>query len=56
MVRSCLGGLDDRFVLTGSEECRVYVYHRQSGAGTRFGRRGLLQERVLLTGGKKWRM
>lgn len=32
VVRSCLGGLDDRFVLTGSEECRVYVYHRATGA------------------------
>ena len=32
VVRSCLGGLDDRFVLTGSEECRVYVYHRHTGA------------------------
>ncbi|KAL4432403.1 hypothetical protein ABPG77_001702 [Micractinium sp. CCAP 211/92] len=31
VVRSCLGGLNERFVLTGSEECRVYVYHRQSG-------------------------
>jgi WD40 repeat protein len=31
VVRSCLGGLDDRFVLTGSEECRVYVYHRNTG-------------------------
>ena len=31
MVRSCLGGLDDRFVLTGSEECRVYVFQRQTG-------------------------
>ncbi|EFN59046.1 hypothetical protein CHLNCDRAFT_7805, partial [Chlorella variabilis] len=31
VVRSCLGGLDDRFVLTGSEECRVYVYHRATG-------------------------
>jgi hypothetical protein len=33
VVRSCLGGLDDRFVLTGSEECRVYVYHRHTGGG-----------------------
>ncbi len=31
VVRSCLGGLDDRFVLTGSEECKVYVYHRHTG-------------------------
>ena len=33
VVRSCLGGLDDRFVLKGSEECRVYVYHRFTGEG-----------------------
>ena len=32
VVRSCLGGLDDRFVLTGSEECKVYVHHRHTGA------------------------
>ena len=31
VVRSCLGGLDDRFVLTGSEECKVYVHHRHTG-------------------------
>lgn len=28
VVRSCLGGLDHRFVLSGSEEGKVYVFAR----------------------------
>lgn len=31
VVRSCLGGLGEKFVLSGSEECKVYVYHRRTG-------------------------
>lgn len=31
VVRSCLGGFRDAFVLSGSEESKVYVWHRDTG-------------------------
>ena len=51
VVRSCLGGLDDRFVLTGSEECRVYVYCRRTGGSRRPGAAGVRGEALLGQGG-----
>lgn len=31
VVRSCLGGFREAFVLSGSEESKVYVWHRETG-------------------------
>lgn len=31
IIRTCFGGTDEAFVLSGSEECTVYVWHRRSG-------------------------
>eukprot|EP00668_Euglena_longa_P001257 GGOE01001487.1.p1 GENE.GGOE01001487.1~~GGOE01001487.1.p1 ORF type:complete len:598 (-),score=119.35 GGOE01001487.1:249-2012(-) len=31
VIRSCFGGANQTFVLSGSEDNRVYVYHRSSG-------------------------
>ncbi|KAK9820308.1 hypothetical protein WJX72_008774 [[Myrmecia] bisecta] len=31
IVRSCFGGLNQAFVLSGSEECKVYIWHRDTG-------------------------
>ena len=31
VVRSCFGGLDDAFALSGAEDCRVYCWDRRSG-------------------------
>ncbi|KAF5389854.1 hypothetical protein D9757_003616 [Collybiopsis confluens] len=32
IIRSCLGGVDDSFVASGSEDGNVYVWHRDTGA------------------------
>lgn len=31
VIRSCFGGATRNFVLSGSEDARVYIYHRRSG-------------------------
>ncbi|KAL3133283.1 hypothetical protein ABBQ38_007163 [Trebouxia sp. C0009 RCD-2024] len=31
VVRSCLGGINQAFVLSGSEDCKVHIWHRTSG-------------------------
>ncbi|KAK9838625.1 hypothetical protein WJX74_000090 [Apatococcus lobatus] len=31
VVRPCFGGFNEAFVLSGSEECKVYVWHRSTG-------------------------
>jgi len=31
VIRSCFGGCNQGFVLSGSEECKVYVWHRGTG-------------------------
>ncbi|KAI8817138.1 WD40-repeat-containing domain protein [Fimicolochytrium jonesii] len=31
VIRSCLGGLHDNFILSGSEDCKIYVWHRDKG-------------------------
>lgn len=31
IIRTCFGGIDEAFVLSGSEECKVYVWHRRTG-------------------------
>ncbi|KAK9865403.1 hypothetical protein WJX84_007229 [Apatococcus fuscideae] len=31
VVRPCFGGYNEAFVLSGSEECKVYVWHRSTG-------------------------
>ena len=30
MIRTCFGGYNEAFVLSGSEECKVYVWHKRS--------------------------
>ncbi|KAJ3178272.1 hypothetical protein HDU85_005269 [Gaertneriomyces sp. JEL0708] len=32
VIRSCFGGLNQAFILSGSEDCCVYVWHRERGA------------------------
>lgn len=31
VIRACFGGQNDAFVLSGSEECKIYMWHKNSG-------------------------
>jgi len=31
IIRTCFGGHSEAFILSGSEECKVYVWHKKSG-------------------------
>jgi WD40 repeat protein len=32
IIRSCFGGLDRNFILSGSEDGKIYVWHMETGA------------------------
>lgn len=31
VIRSCFGGVNEGFVLSGSDDCLIYVWHRERG-------------------------
>jgi WD40 repeat protein len=31
VIRSCLGGVNENFILSGSEDSHVYIWHRENG-------------------------
>jgi WD40 repeat protein len=32
VVRCCFGGWDERFVISGSEDNKVYIWHKENGS------------------------
>ncbi|KAK6352499.1 hypothetical protein TWF730_009323 [Orbilia blumenaviensis] len=31
VIKSCFGGADENFVVSGSEDCKIYVWHKENG-------------------------